>query len=483
MGNQTTSDRTVTRVAIAGATGFVGSVLRTRLADRYRIRGLTRSRGRVTDADGEADGPGVEWRRCDLYRLHEVTEALRGCDVALYLVHSMSPSARLTQADFADLDLLMADTFRRGAEAAGVKQIVFLGGLVPGDEELSKHLASRLEVEDALAAGPVPFTAIRAGLIVGAGGSSFAMMANLVRRLPLMILPRWTRSRTQPVALDDVVRAVEIVLENPDDFIGRFDVGGPDRMTYREMMRRTGEAMGRRIAMLDVRAFSPRLSVLWVSLFGGQPRALVAPLVDSLRHDMVAGANRLQERLADGLVPFETSVRTALEREHTDEARTARRPRRGRTRGSGRTRSRVLSVQRFPLPRGRSAGWAAREYMRWLPRFVQPLMRVRQKARGVVEFTLAPAGPPLLELTLDRRESRPDRRVYRITGGRLARTTEPVGRMEFRSTPDGRSVLVAVHDYVPTLPWPLYNLTQANAHLAVMRGFGSHLRESAESRS
>jgi len=121
--------------------------------------------------------------------------------------------------------------------------------------------------------------------------------------------------------------------------------------------------------------------------------------------------------------------------------------------------------------------------MRWLPRFVQPLMRVRQKARGVVEFTLAPAGPPLLELTLDRKESRPDRRVYRITGGRLARVADPGGRMEFRSTPDGRSVLVAVHDYVPTLPWYVYNLTQANAHLAVMRGFGSHLQEIAENRA
>jgi hypothetical protein len=110
-------------------------------------------------------------------------------------------------------------------------------------------------------------------------------------------------------------------------------------------------------------------------------------------------------------------------------------------------------------------------------------MRVRREARGVFEFTLGRAGPPLLELTLDREASRSDRRVYRITGGRLARTADRDGRMEFRSTPDGRSVLVAVHDYAPTLPWYVYNLTQANAHLTVMRGFGRHLRRAAGPRA
>ena len=484
MSTGTASAGSVPRVAIAGATGFVGSALRRRLSDRYRIRGLTRSPVREHTPVGDAgapDGPGVEWRRCDLFRLREVTEALRGCDVALYLVHSMSPSARLTQAHFADLDLLMADTFRRGAEAAGVKQIVFLSGLVPDDEELSEHLASRLEVENALDAGPVPLTAIRAGLIVGAGGSSFEMMTNLVRRLPLMILPRWTRSTTQPIALHDVVRAFEVVLEDPAALVGRFDVGGPDRMTYREMMRRTGEATGRRIAMLDVRAFSPRLSVLWVSLFGGQPRALVAPLVESLRHDMVASDNPLQDRLAPGLVPFDTAVREALEETREDAADPA--PPAEPSRGSTPRRNRVRSVQRFPLPVGRNAGWAAREYLRWLPRFARPFMRVRREARGVFAFTLGRAGPPLLELTLDREASRPDRRVYRITGGRLARAADRDGRMEFRSTPNGRSVLVAVHDYAPTLPWYVYNLTQANAHLTVMRGFGRHLRRAAGPRA
>jgi uncharacterized protein YbjT (DUF2867 family) len=476
MATNETSPDAPPRIAIAGATGFVGSALRRSLAGRYRIRGLTRSPVR-------AAGPDVEWRRCDLFRLREVTEALRECDVALYLVHSMSPSSRLTQANFADLDLLMADTFRRAVEAAGVRHIVFLSGLVPAEEDLSKHLASRLEVEEALAAGPVPVTTLRAGLIVGPGGSSFRVMANLVRRLPAMILPRWTRSATQPISLDDVVRAFEIVLAEPGAFVGRFDIGGPDRMSYKEMMRRTAAVMGRRIVMVDVRAFSPRLSVAWVSLFGGEPRALVGPLVDSLRHDMLAGGNPLQERLSGELVSFESAVRRSLDASEEDRDRKEGGRRLDGAPGSEvRRRSRVRSVQRFPLPPGTTAGWVAREFLRRVPNFVRPFVRVRPRARGEFVFLLAPFGLPMLELSLDRRASRRERRVYRITGGALTHRVEPEGRMEFRAMPDGRSVLVAVHDYAPSLPWYLYDLTQARAHLMVMRAFGRYLRRVADRR-
>lgn len=154
-------------------------------------------------------------------------QALRDVDVAIYLVHSMLPTARLTQSHFADLDLVMADNFARAARRAGVRHLVYLGGLIPQGEALSPHLASRLEVERTLASRGTPTTALRAGLIVGPDGSSLSILLNLVGRLPFMILPRWTGSDVQPVALRDVVRAVAHVLEEPGRWVGSFDVGGP----------------------------------------------------------------------------------------------------------------------------------------------------------------------------------------------------------------------------------------------------------------
>ena len=216
-------------VAIAGASGFVGSALRRALPADYDLVGLTRSPNRAARSD---DGDPIRWRHCDLYSLREVEDGLRGADLAIYLVHSMLPSSRLTQGTFADLDLILADNFARAARRAGVRQIVYLSGLLPDDtEHLSRHLRSRWEVERALAGHGVPVTTLRTGLVVGKGGSSLRILVNLVRRLPAMLLPSWTESDTQSIALRDVVRAVRLVLVAPGRFGRTFDVAGPEVMS------------------------------------------------------------------------------------------------------------------------------------------------------------------------------------------------------------------------------------------------------------
>ena len=159
-------------VAITGANGFVGRALIEALGDRFHIVGLTRG---IPGAAQRKSDDNIEWRSCDLYSMLDAEEGLKGVDYAFYLVHSMMPSARLTPAKFEDLDLLLADNFARAAEKNGVKQIVFLGGITPQTSELSAHLRSRLEVELALGSRSTPVTAIRAGLIVGPGGSSFTI--------------------------------------------------------------------------------------------------------------------------------------------------------------------------------------------------------------------------------------------------------------------------------------------------------------------
>ncbi|MCB9540487.1 MAG: NAD(P)H-binding protein [Myxococcales bacterium] len=451
-------------VVVAGAAGFVGRALLDALAgDAHRV-GLSRSRRPGVAEDG------VEWRACDLFSLLDAERGLAGADLAVYLVHSMLPSAHLTQGRFQDFDLVLADNFARAAAHAGVRRIVYLGGLVPEDGALSAHLQSRLEVERALGAHGVPVTTLRAGLVVGPHGSSSTILTKLVGRLPVMLTPRWTATPTQPIALRDVVELIGYCLRTPETAGGTYDVGAPEVLTYREMMAETARVMGVSRRFVPVPLLTPRLSTLWVSLVTGASRALVGPLVESLRHPMVCGDRRLQTQAGQTPTPFAEAMRAALQAEQAP----AKPRRRRRARSPQRD---VRSVQRLPLPPGRDAMWVARAYTRWLPDAFRPMLAVEHEGPRVV-FRLRPGGRHLLELTLSEDRSTPDRALLYVTGGALAEvdpTDARRGRLEFRAVLDDRAVVAAVHDFVPRLPWPIYAATQAWAHLAVMHAFGLYL--------
>jgi len=458
-------------VAVAGATGFVGKNLLVALREQYRVIGLTRSPTRAA----QKDDSGIEWRHCDLFSMGQVEAALEGVDYAIYLVHSMLPTARLTQASFLDLDVLLADNFARAAEHEGVKQILYLGGIRPADDDLSRHMLSRLEVEAVLGARNVPTTALRAGLIVGPGGSSMRVLVNLVRRLPVMVLPSWTASESAPIAIEDVVRAIERCLGNPDTYDQHFDLGGPDSMSYREMMKRAADVLDVKRPMLDTPFFSPRFSTAWVATFAGVPRALVGPLIESLKHSVLPEPNWLNDWLHD------TDPRTfedALERSIREDGKPVKNPR-AKLVESDKSKIReaatVRSVQRLPLPEDTDAGWATDEYMRWVPRFMWPLLAVTVDG-PVVEFKVRVLGTVLLQLTHNREKSRHDRQLLEITGGKLAKVDGAYeGRLEFREVNRGRALIAAIHDFRPSLPWYIYNLSQALVHLLVMKAFGWHL--------
>lgn len=453
-------------IAIAGASGFVGRALIQRLQGKHRVVALGRRPPAEARRAGEA---GVEWRSCDLYSLRDAEEALAGCDAAVYLVHSMSPSARLTQARFEDADLILADNFARAAEANRLKQIVYVGGIMPAQAEVSRHLASRLEVEKALGSAGAALTALRAGLVIGAGGSSFQILQRLVERLPIMICPAWTRSLTQPVALEDLLRALEGVLLKREFYGRTLDISGPDILSYAELIRRTGLALGLRRWLLPVPFFSPRLSVLWVRLFSGANRELIAPLVESLKHDMLAKPDPLVKKLKLANISADDALRSAVSGAAAPApARTAQRQRQYEA-----TRT-VRSVQRLPLPRGADARWVARRYPVWLKRFLRPFLRVELERSGRLRIGLRFVERALLELSFAESRSASDRQLFYISGGLLARGGGR-DRLEFRETPDGRSILAAIHDFEPALPWPIYNLTQARAHLFVMHSFARYL--------
>ena len=444
------------RVAIAGASGFVGENLIQWLLQNtdHQIIGLSRR-------ERTSDNPRLKWRKVDLFSLLEIEEALKGVDYTYYLVHSMLPSAQLDQGSFADYDLLLADNFARACEKNGVKQVIYLGGLIPEDDNLSKHLESRLEVERVFEGRKFSTSLLRAGLILGEGGSSFNIMYNLVRRLPIMICPKWSDSKLNPSHIDDVTQALGIVLGVKEHYDSHYDLGCEETYTYLEMLVILAEKMEKHRLFLRVGFSFMKLSRLWVRLVSGAPKELVYPLVDSLKSSMVVNPSR---RLNLGYRPltYEESLDKVLSKDY--EVRFS----------SGHyTRKFVRSVQRLPAPHNKDATWIAEEYARWLPHHFFPLIFV-YRYRNTVQFCFISRKVLLLQLTYSYNRSEPERCLYYITGGLLAHVHRK-GRLEFRLTLDRRYVLAAIHDFFPKLPWFLYRLTQAQIHLWVMRNFGKHL--------
>lgn len=458
------------RVALAGASGFVGSRLRADLGDRYQWVGLTRSQTRASATDEN-----TTWRHCDLFSLPQVEEALQGCHKAIYLVHSMLPSSRLLQANFEDLDLLLADNFIRACEGAGIRELIFLGGLMPQDtpaEDYSPHLRSRLEVERVLQSRSVAVTVLRAGLILGPGGSSTRMLVNLTRRLPLMVLPAWTRNQSQSIDVRDVVRAVDLCLQDAVP-PAVYDIAGHPPMSYREMILTTAQAAGRRILTLNMPANFFRLSGPWVSLISGVSPNLVNPLLDSLRHNLQARPNPLLHLLEPAAIPFRESVHAAMAPGGTPVAN----PRSSflrRDRSLLRKARRVRSVQRMPLPAGMDAGDIAALYAHWLEQSLR-IVKVRTDSDGGMVFRIGNR-LKLLKLTpTPYSAGMTRRRAFYINGGLLALKVDPPGRFEFRIFPENHCLIAAIHGYAPRLPWPVYAQTQARVHLAVMRAFSRYL--------
>jgi uncharacterized protein YbjT (DUF2867 family) len=309
------------RAAVTGVTGYVGGRLVPELlAAGVEVRALTRDPARLAGREWAGDVEAVE---TDVSDLDAVRRALDGADVAYYLVHSLG-----TGATFEARDRRNALTFARAAREVGVGRIVYLGGLYPDvpEGELSRHLASRKEVEEILLASGVPTTVLRAAVILGSGSASFEMMRYLTERLPAMTTPRWVDNRIQPIAIRDVLRYLVGSASMPPDVSRGFDIGGPDVLTYREMMQRYARAAGlpRRV-IVGVPVLTPRLSSLWVGLVTPVPSGIARPLVESLVHEVVCREDDVRQYVPDppeGLVGVDGAIELALTRIHDGEVTT-----------------------------------------------------------------------------------------------------------------------------------------------------------------
>lgn len=452
-------------LAIAGATGYIGSWFRERFKDNYHIIGLSRR-----EVEDNPD-PEIEWRQVELYSITSTQKALEGVDYALYLVHSMNASTRLNQGSFEDMDLLLADNFARAASSNGVEQVVYLGGILPKNEPektWSQHLKSRLEVEKTLASGTASLTALRASIIVGPGGSSFQMIKNLVKKLPVMICPKWTESETQPISLKDTLTIIDGCLGNPSVYGKALEIGCPEIMTYQEMLIKTAKVMGKKRYVFSVPFFSPGLSKLWVGYFGESPAQLVSPLVESLKHTMT-----VSEKLAFREFPIEyqtynEAVKIALN--------PSEEPRLPKFKLLSRQKNTVRSIQRLPNTMAKSAFWAANRYKIWLPTFFKSIIRAKEDQQGTLSFFIFPVSSPMLQLSWVKDRSDKKRQLFYISGGWLVGRAD-YGWLEFREVLGGKHIITAIHEFVPKIPWYLYVNTQARLHLWVMNRYGRYLRK------
>jgi uncharacterized protein YbjT (DUF2867 family) len=288
-------------VLVTGATGFIGRRLVPALVEQgHSVRAMTR-RPESYDGPGEAVAG-------DVFDRESLDAALEGVDAAVYLVHSLG------DPDFERKDAEAARTFATAAADAGVEQIVYLGGLGAEGDDLSPHLRSRREVEQLLGSTGVPVTVLRAAIIVGAGGISWELTRQLVKNLPGMVVPRWVSTATQPIAVDDVIRYLVGVTGLPEARGRVFEIGGPDRMTYLQMLQVAAEvANGRRVPIVKVPVLTPRLSSYWLALVTDVDVTTGRNLIDSMGTEVTVTDQTIRDLVPGDPLPYAEAVRRALE--------------------------------------------------------------------------------------------------------------------------------------------------------------------------
>ncbi|MCX4413738.1 SDR family oxidoreductase [[Kitasatospora] papulosa] len=299
---------------VTGASGYIGGRLVPELLEAgHTVRCLARSPEKLRDHPWAGE---VESVAGDVTDAASVAASMRGIDVAYYLVHALG-----TGAGFEDTDRRAAHIFAEQARAAGVRRIVYLGGLTPKgvpERELSPHLRSRAEVGRIFLEAPVPATVLRAAVVVGSGSASFEMLRYLTERLPVMVTPSWVSTRTQPIGVRDVLHYLVGSATMPEHVDRAFDIGGPDVLTYEEMMRRYAEVAGlRRRLILPVPVLTPRLSSHWVGLVTPVPASIARPLTESLRHEVVCEEHDIALYAPDPPgrpLPFDEALDLALRR-------------------------------------------------------------------------------------------------------------------------------------------------------------------------
>jgi uncharacterized protein YbjT (DUF2867 family) len=299
---------------VVGASGYIGTnLVEFLVADGRPVRAMSRN---IEVLEGRG-WDGVEYCEADALEPATLDAALQGIDTAYYLVHSMAAGK-----SFPELDAEAARNFAEAAARQGVRRIVYLGGLTP-EKPKSDHLRSRQETGDILREGTVPVTELRAGMIIGPGSAAWEVIRDLVNHLPIMVTPRWVFSRSTPIALGNLLHYLAEVPRHEETAGQVYDVGGPDELTYADIMRRYGRLIGKKPIIIPVPVLTPRLSSYWLRLVTTVPTNIARALIDGLSQDVIAKDNRLAELVPQQLMSFDEAAADALdaERKHAIPAR------------------------------------------------------------------------------------------------------------------------------------------------------------------
>ncbi|MDD9951516.1 MAG: NAD(P)H-binding protein [Zetaproteobacteria bacterium] len=466
-----TADTSSLKIGIAGAFGFVGQHLMDFILrhTHHRICALSRYARKPED-------PRIECIVVDLYSLEDSIAALAGCDIGIYLVHSMSPHSRLMQGDFKDFDFLLADNFARAAAVQKLRHIIYVGGIIPKEEALSPHLQSRLEVEETLGSHGVPLTAFRCGLIIGRGGTSFNIILKLVDRLPLMLLPQWLQTQTEPVFVRDLVFAIKQALEHPTPSTGKriVDLVGTQTMSHRDLIHKIAKFRGKKRILISIPFLALGISKFWIRLISSAPKELLYPLLGSIHHHMLSQKQH-QAPIEWGLTytPIDLAIKYALVYDDVHIRAVRLHPKTIQL-------SEVRSIQRISHLHGRSMEAVVRVYANWMPLVFLPFLKVEHHGTNFT-YLFRPLNLRLIQLEADPC-SEYTRYLLRVTGGLLARSSQQRGEFEFRCAANQRFAIILLQRFKPALPWPIYKFSQAIVHNTVMHAFVKYLRVHDEKR-
>lgn len=289
-------------ILVTGANGFIGRLLRSRLLkEGLTVRCMVRSSAPDTQ-------DGAETVQGDMLDAATLKKVVQGIDIVYYLIHSMAGG----RAGFERRDRQAAENFVAAANKAGVRRVIYLGGLGETGDDLSEHLKSRLEVAEILKKGQFATTFLRAAIIIGAGGASFEMIKALVERLPLMITPRWVTTKCQPIAVRDVIDYLAGCLTDERTCGRTFDIGGPDVLTYKEMMERLAALLGQKLTILPVPVLTPKLSAYWIGLVTPVSPSVAMPLIEGLKNEVICRDTSIRDLIPLRLTSYNEAVSSAL---------------------------------------------------------------------------------------------------------------------------------------------------------------------------